>query len=66
MTTQMNEVARCTKCGRGFVTMPRAWPAFDPFLPIGTPRQLCTEGTPICGGAIVRVPDGVSANTKEG
>lgn len=47
-------LARCKKCGRGFVTEPQEYPAFDPYLPPGT-RRLDTEEP--CGGEIEPLRD---------
>lgn len=47
----MKVVARCEKCGRGFVTRPAKEPAFDPFVPVGK------RGGEACGGRIVPVTE---------
>lgn len=46
----MPVVARCTKCGREFLTLPKKWPACDPYSPLGSTGR-------ICGGAIEKVED---------
>ena len=43
-------VAICTKCGRGFVTLPKEWPACDPYSPLGSTGR-------VCGGALEKVDD---------
>lgn len=50
----MEPVARCTKCGRLFVTLPLKWPAFDVFFPQDTPRRELDTAQP-CGGEIALI-----------
>lgn len=53
-------VARCKKCGREFVTLPKCWPAYDVF-------PCFSGGSPECGGEIVEVRAyGEEACAKEG
>jgi len=58
----MPVVARCTKCGREFVTLPKEWPAYDPYWPRGTPNRLCIQQTRPCNGEIERI-DSASGQT---
>lgn len=50
-------VARCTKCGRGFVSMPRQRPAFDKYGVVANPLR--ARGEPLryveCGGEIIPI-----------
>lgn len=62
----MQEVARCKKCGRGFVTLPAKWPARDPYWPQGILRSQWHTAKP-CDGEIelVKVPPHNGELTRE-
>lgn len=51
MTDPLPTLAVCKKCGRGFVTIPRTFPAFDVFAPATRPYAKGEE-RPECGGEI--------------
>lgn len=62
-TAPLVVVCRCKKCGREFVSVPARWPAFDPFLPRGTPRS-ALDDTPVCGGEIELVDQGANEDRQ--
>jgi rRNA maturation protein Nop10 len=59
-------LAKCRKCGRGFVTLPKKLPAFDPFGPADQHYRV-GDNIPVCGGRIELTHEGsVTASTDTG
>jgi hypothetical protein len=53
-------LAKCTRCGRGFLTLPAEWPAFDAYGRADGYRA----GDPVCGGEMKLTPEGVLIDTE--
>lgn len=51
---ELTILAKCTRCGRGFVTLPKTLPAFDQYGRADGYRA----GDPVCGGKIELTTEG--------
>lgn len=55
--TRLSILAKCAKCGRGFVTVPAKLPAFDQFGPADR-HYRAGDDIPVCGGRIELTHEG--------
>lgn len=53
-------LAKCKKCGRGFVTLPTKLPAFDPFGPANQHFRR-NDYIPECGGRVELTEEGTES-----